>query len=686
MAGGSEWLMSAERIAFENFCPMVRPGRVIPRGARIIYETTDGRNQIVLPIEMADVLLLATGRLTMRQIIARIYSRRSQLHFRTIFTTIHQLRDHGFLENGDELESQSWWQSKPSVFTRFQWTYQIWGSGTLHQARPNQFFIVGLTVLALFGLSLLYFPWPLVSEEIIWMLSSSAAGPLMVFLAISVFLSAQACLKLVFQWLLTGSVFGVRLRVAPWGIYFSTTDEPVFLISNKLFLCLYNLDIVITPLAVAASTAWWAPEWLAIWCLVATLKIWHDISPFASGELMRTIGALLSLDHGDLPADYLKENSLFALLDPSRKPSRNLRLKRWFRVYMVAWTAVAILIGVLACRAASQAYESGAIWAIVVWMAAAVWILQLTIGLLAQFRLSMQSTLTRLRLLLKPSPLSKSKGWESAVLHETISNLPLFSYFSAPTLDKILKTSQIAIVRSGSRLITQGEIGKDLFVLLEGSLLVERSSFDKGRNRLSVLHPVTIFGEMAIVEESERTADVIARERSTVLQIPSLALRHIANESQSIREIEAFRNAIIVNQFFSSAPIFRDLPSDIMEDIAMRSAIRTVRGNEVILRQGDPGRHFFLILRGSVTIEIDGKEIKPIGQGGFFGEISLIADIACTATVRAKEETMLLEVAAANFWEILCQSVELAMLIEAIGEARLREDLQVAKTDSALAG
>lgn len=261
-------------------------------------------------------------------------------------------------------------------------------------------------------------------------------------------------------------------------------------------------------------------------------------------------------------------------------------------------------------------------------------------------------------------------------LNDELPKLPLFSYFNGSSIEKLLLQSEVLYVRPNTRIITQGELGKHLFVLLDGTLIVERNHANATKERVSLLRPVTIFGEMAIVEESERTANVIVKDRACVLKIPVSELRAEAQKSQLVREIEDFCNGIMVNQFFTSAPMFRELSEDTIHDITTRSVLRYFKTGDKVLNQGDPGRSFFMVVRGHVDIIINMKPIKKVYQGGFFGEIALIADIPRTATVVAAENTVLLEMAAANFWEILCQNIELALFIEAVGESRLTEDLQ----------
>jgi CRP-like cAMP-binding protein len=75
---------------------------------------------------------------------------------------------------------------------------------------------------------------------------------------------------------------------------------------------------------------------------------------------------------------------------------------------------------------------------------------------------------------------------------------------------------------------------------------------------------------------------------------------------------------------------------------------RICRPQEVIFKQGDSGRHLYLILSGVVEIykTIDGTRqlISRLGSGEIFGEMGLLTNEPRCATATALEETRLIMV------------------------------------------
>ena len=82
-------------------------------------------------------------------------------------------------------------------------------------------------------------------------------------------------------------------------------------------------------------------------------------------------------------------------------------------------------------------------------------------------------------------------------------------------------------------------------------------------------------------------------------------------------------------------PLFAPLSLTALERLA--EAVRPVAVPEgtTILREGEPGRDYFLIAAGEVEISAGGRPIATAGPGDGFGEIALIRDVPRTATVVA---------------------------------------------------
>ncbi|HZR07748.1 MAG TPA: cyclic nucleotide-binding domain-containing protein [Myxococcales bacterium] len=96
-------------------------------------------------------------------------------------------------------------------------------------------------------------------------------------------------------------------------------------------------------------------------------------------------------------------------------------------------------------------------------------------------------------------------------------------------------------------------------------------------------------------------------------------------------------------------PLFDDLSQEAFVALVNRLGYQRHAPGELIIREGDPGRSFFIIVEGRVRIYKTGPDLKEItlahlGEGAFFGEMALLSGAPRTANVAAEEETGILEV------------------------------------------
>jgi CRP/FNR family transcriptional regulator, cyclic AMP receptor protein len=103
----------------------------------------------------------------------------------------------------------------------------------------------------------------------------------------------------------------------------------------------------------------------------------------------------------------------------------------------------------------------------------------------------------------------------------------------------------------------------------------------------------------------------------------------------------------------NNVPLFGDLSKRDLERVArIADEIDSMPG-EVLIRQGELAREFFLIARGGVKIERDGKVIAHRGEGEVLGELALIDGKPRTATVITEKPSTLLLIEWQRFWPLL---------------------------------
>ena len=102
--------------------------------------------------------------------------------------------------------------------------------------------------------------------------------------------------------------------------------------------------------------------------------------------------------------------------------------------------------------------------------------------------------------------------------------------FHPGTLEFIEGVGETLNFQAGSRIISQGDDAQAMYLIMEGTVRVVRSSSD-GDQILALLDPVRSFGEVAMLTNSPRLASVEAETDVRVLKITRDNLQKLAIEN-----------------------------------------------------------------------------------------------------------------------------------------------------------
>ena len=116
-------------------------------------------------------------------------------------------------------------------------------------------------------------------------------------------------------------------------------------------------------------------------------------------------------------------------------------------------------------------------------------------------------------------------------------------------------------------------------------------------------------------------------------------------------------------------PLFATLSKrELAAVAAIADEIDLADGTELI-REGDRGREFFVLLEGSADVRKGNRKIRSLGGGDFFGEIALVAHTPRTATVVARSPIRALVITDRAFKSLLEKMPEVqAKVLQALAE------------------
>jgi hypothetical protein len=102
-------------------------------------------------------------------------------------------------------------------------------------------------------------------------------------------------------------------------------------------------------------------------------------------------------------------------------------------------------------------------------------------------------------------------------------------------------------------------------------------------------------------------------------------------------------------RLLSGVAMFRPLQLTTLETLARSMVARRAEAGSDVIRQGDRGDSFYVVVAGRLATYVDGQQIRELGAGDSFGEIALLRETERTATVRAIDESELVELAREPF-------------------------------------
>lgn len=132
--------------------------------------------------------------------------------------------------------------------------------------------------------------------------------------------------------------------------------------------------------------------------------------------------------------------------------------------------------------------------------------------------------------------------WQSVVFFR---NVPIFHGLKSRQIGRIIQATQKRTYRAGEVLFEEGQIGKAVFIIESGRVELTRKNLDGTPRRLGLVGPGQILGEMALLEQMERTATAKMLEDGVVYLLYSATLEALFTQQPAIG-VKLLRNMAVM--------------------------------------------------------------------------------------------------------------------------------------------
>lgn len=116
-------------------------------------------------------------------------------------------------------------------------------------------------------------------------------------------------------------------------------------------------------------------------------------------------------------------------------------------------------------------------------------------------------------------------------------------------------------------------------------------------------------------------------------------------------------------KILSGVPLFRDLTETELMQVLQVAGLEEYDEGQTIVREGDEGDRFFVVLSGYVEVFRSERSIRSVGPGEPFGDLALIRDRPRSASVRSDGPSELISIRRDDLRDIMERRPNLAVKI-----------------------
>src|SRR6476646_3940498 len=108
-----------------------------------------------------------------------------------------------------------------------------------------------------------------------------------------------------------------------------------------------------------------------------------------------------------------------------------------------------------------------------------------------------------------------------------LKKIPLFANLTTDHLQKVANIATQKQVRANEKIFQEGEVGTEMYLIASGKVRISKMVPGVGEEALAILEPGSYFGEMALIDDTPRSADATAHMPCTLFVIQKADLEEL---------------------------------------------------------------------------------------------------------------------------------------------------------------
>lgn len=237
----------------------------------------------------------------------------------------------------------------------------------------------------------------------------------------------------------------------------------------------------------------------------------------------------------------------------------------------------------------------------------------------------------------KPKIIVKSKEIKDKI-KERLSGAFMFGGLDESDLQVVIDAMDEKKGAPGEVIIKEGDMGDVIYIVESGTLKCTKV-IDGESKMLKEYKPGDVFGELALLYNAPRAATIEATSDILLWALDRNTFNHIVKDA-SQKKREKYEN------FLQTVPILQSM--DHYERSKLADVIKESKYDKghSIIKQGDLGEVFYILVEGEAKATLDGDESKAVMEykaGDYFGELALLRGEPRAANVIAETECKLIQ-------------------------------------------